>query len=252
VRFALIGSGSKGNGTLVEHGQTRILVDCGFSLRESEERLQRLGCEAESIDAILVTHEHGDHIRGVGLLARRYGIPVWATRGTVNGSQPGEVPSLNLFDVDQTLAIGDLEIQPFPVPHDAREPCQFVFSNGDRRLGLLTDTGSSTPHIHARLSCCDALILECNHDPQMLAEGPYPPSLKQRVGGNWGHLSNGQAAQILSEIDTDGLQYLVAAHLSDKNNTPSLAREALAAVLGCRPAEIDVACQEQGTDWREV
>lgn len=252
MRFALIGSGSKGNGTLIEHGQTRILIDCGFSLRETEMRLQRLGCDAGSLDAILVTHEHGDHIRGVGLLARRYKIPVWATRGTVNGSLPGDVPSLNLFDVHQSLAIGDVEIQPFPVPHDAREPCQFVISDGDRRLGLLTDTGSSTPHIHATLSGCDSLILECNHDPQMLAEGPYPDSLKRRVGGAWGHLSNQQAAQILSDIDTGKLDYLVAAHLSDKNNTPALACEALAQVLGCLPHEIDVACQEQGTDWRDV
>ncbi|MDY6980870.1 MAG: MBL fold metallo-hydrolase [Pseudomonadota bacterium] len=252
MRFALIGSGSKGNGTLIEHGQTRILIDCGFSLRDTEARLQRLGCEPESLNAIVVTHEHGDHIRGVGLLARRYGIPVWATRGTVNGTQPGKVPQLNLFDVHQSLTIGDLELQPFPVPHDAREPCQFLFSDGDRSLGLLTDTGCSTPHIHACLSDCDALILECNHDPQMLVEGPYPPSLKQRVGGDWGHLSNAQAAQILTDIDTGDLHYLVAAHLSDKNNTPALARDALAGVLGCKPTEIDVACQEQGTDWRDV
>lgn len=252
MRFALIGSGSKGNGTLIEHGQTRILIDCGFSLRETEARLRRLGCEPESLNAIVVTHEHGDHIRGVGLLARRYGVPVWATRGTVNGTQPGKVPTLNLFDIHQSLAIGDLELQPFPVPHDAREPCQFLFSDGDRSLGLLTDTGCSTPHIHARLSDCDALILECNHDPQMLAEGPYPPGLKQRVGGDWGHLSNAQAAQILTDIDTGGLHYLVAAHLSDKNNTPALAQDALAGALGCKPADIEVACQEQGTDWRDV
>lgn len=252
MRFALIGSGSKGNGTLIEHDQTRILIDCGFSLRETQARLQRLGIEAEQLDAILVTHEHGDHIRGVGLLARRYGIPVWATRGTVNGSQPGEVPTLNLFDVHDTLSIGDIEIQPFPVPHDAREPCQFVFSDGDSRLGLLTDTGSSTPHIYERLSHCDALILECNHDSKMLAEGPYPPSLKQRVGGDWGHLSNAQAAQILTDIETGDLRCLVAAHLSDKNNTPSLAQQALADALGCRPGEIRVACQEQGTDWQDV
>ncbi|MGM0680064.1 MAG: MBL fold metallo-hydrolase [Pseudomonadota bacterium] len=252
MRFALIGSGSKGNGTLIEHGQTRILVDCGFSLRESEARLQRLGCEPASLNAIVVTHEHGDHIRGVGLLARRYGVPVWATRGTVNGTQPGKVPRLNLFDVHQPLAIGDLDSQPFPVPHDAREPCQFLFRDGDRSLGLLTDTGCSTPHIHSRLSDCDALILECNHDPQMLAEGPYPPALKQRVGGDRGHLSNAQAAQILTEIDTGGLHYLVAAHLSDKNNTPALAQDALSGALGCKPVEIEVACQEQGTDWRDV
>lgn len=252
MRFALIGSGSKGNGTVIEHGQTRILIDCGFSLRDTEMRLQRLGCAADSLDAILVTHEHGDHIRGVGLLARRYGIPVWATRGSVSGNQPGDVPRLNLFDVHQSLSIGEIEIQPFPVPHDAREPCQFVFSDGDRRLGLLTDTGSSTPHIHASLSGCDALILECNHDPQMLADGPYPPSLKQRVGGAWGHLSNEQAAQILTDIDTGKLNYVVAAHLSDKNNAPELACQALAGALGCLPGEIEVACQEQGTDWRDV
>lgn len=252
MRFALIGSGSKGNGTLIEHGRTRLLIDCGFTLRETETRLQRLQQEPASLDAILVTHEHGDHLRGVGLLARRYGVPVWATRGTVNGNLPGKVPTLNLFDVHQKLTIGDIEIQPFPVPHDAREPCQFVFSDGNRRLGLLTDTGSSTPHIHASLSGCDALILECNHDPQMLADGPYPSGLKKRVGGAYGHLSNAQAAQILTDIETGRLQYLVAAHLSDKNNTPALARQALAGALGCRPREIEVACQEQGTDWRDV
>jgi len=252
VRFALIGSGSKGNGTLIEHGGTRVLIDCGFSLRETEARLQRLDCEAESLDAILVTHEHGDHIRGVGLLARRYPIPIWATRGTVNASQLGEVPTLNLIDVHQTLAIGDIEIQPFPVPHDAREPCQFVFSDGDTRIGLLTDTGSTTQHIHDQLSGCDALILECNHDPQMLENGPYPPSLRQRVGGRFGHLSNEQAAEILQNIDTGELKHLVAAHLSDKNNLPELAQQALAEVLGCRLREIEVACQEKGVRWRDV
>ncbi len=252
MRFALIGSGSKGNGTLIEHGASRILIDCGFSLRETEARLQRLHCEPENLDAVLITHEHGDHIRGVGMLARRYRIPVWATRGTAGSSKLGKVPVLNLFDVHQTLAIGDIEVQPFPVPHDAREPCQFVFSDGQTRIGLLTDTGSITRHIHEQLSGCDALILECNHDQQMLEDGPYPPSLKQRVGGRYGHLSNAQAAEILQNIETESLKHLVAAHLSEKNNTPQLARRALASVLGCRQQEIEVACQDKGVKWRDV
>lgn len=252
MRFALIGSGSKGNGTLIEHGASRILIDCGFSLRETEARLQRLHCEPENLDAVLITHEHGDHIRGVGMLARRYRIPVWATRGTAGSSRLGKVPVLNFFDVHQMLAIGDIEVQPFPVPHDAREPCQFVFSDGQTRIGLLTDTGSTTRHIHEQLSGCDALILECNHDQQMLEDGPYPPSLKQRVGGRYGHLSNAQAAEILQNIETGSLKHLVAAHLSEKNNTPQLARRALAAVLGCRQQEIEVACQDKGVKWRDV
>ena len=252
MRFASLGSGSKGNATLISNNATCVLVDNGFSIKETERRLARLGLEANRITAILVTHEHGDHIRGVGPLARKYGIPVWTTRGTASHASLGELPVLHNIDVHQPLELGDIEVQPFPVPHDAREPCQFVFGDGAKRLGILTDTGSTTTHIVEQLSGCDALMLECNHDTAMLMNGSYPESLKARVGGRFGHLSNEQAAELLAQLDTQRLQYLIAAHLSEQNNTPDLACFALSTVLNCEPDWIMVAQQGSGLDWREI
>ena len=252
MRFASLGSGSRGNGTLIEQNGTSVLVDCGFSMKEAELRLAKLGSAADKISAILVTHEHGDHINGVGALARKYAIPVWATGGTFSADRLGERIEMNRICSHTAFAIGDIEVQPFPVPHDAREPTQFVFANGDKRLGLLTDVGSRTAHLEQQLSGCDALILECNHDTNLLANGEYPLSLKRRVGGDLGHLSNVQAADILSRIDTSKLTQLIAAHLSEKHNTPSLAQAALAEVLGCETDWINVADQQKGLDWRDV
>ena len=256
MRFASLGSGSRGNATLVQHGETCLLVDCGFSARETEQRLARLKLAPEQLTAVLVTHEHGDHISGVGPLARKYRLPVWATGGTVSADRFGDgargSTRVQRICSHTAFAIGDIEVQPFPVPHDAREPCQFVFGNGDRRLGMLTDVGSRTPHIEEQLAACDALILECNHHPDLLANGDYPPALKRRVGGDHGHLSNGQAAEILGRIDTARLTQLVAAHLSEKHNTPALARAALADVLGCAHDWITVADQQTGFEWRDV
>lgn len=254
MRFALLGSGSRGNATLIEEGNTSLLVDCGFSVRETERRMALLGSSPERLSAILVTHEHHDHLAGVGALARKYRLPVWLTAGTEAAGRKrlGELPQRLLLNCHSDFAIDDLHLHPFPVPHDAREPCQFVFSNGDKRLGVLTDTGCSTPHIERQLDGCDALILESNHDPGMLATGPYPPALQARVGGGQGHLSNEQAAVILRSIDTSGLQHLVAAHLSEKNNTPELAVEALSAALACEPEWITLADQNGGLGWREI
>ena len=252
MRFAYIGSGSRGNGCVIEEADTCLLVDCGFSAREAEQRLARLGKTPEQLTAILVTHEHSDHISGVGVLARKHRIPVWATRGTLTADRLGETVETRSFCTHSGFAIGDVMVQPFPVPHDAREPSQFVFSNGAVRLGLMTDTGSITAHIETQLSGCDALILECNHDRDMLVRGEYPPALKQRVGGDLGHLSNEQAATLLSRIDTRGLKQIVAAHLSEKHNTPALAREVLSQALGCTPDWIGVADQDTGLDWRDV
>jgi phosphoribosyl 1,2-cyclic phosphodiesterase len=262
VRFASLGSGSRGNGTLVEQGNTCLLVDCGFSVKETEKRLARLGKSAHELTAVLVTHEHGDHINGVGPLARKYGLAVWATSGTLFADRKaakahvadriGEGVEMNAICSHSLFSIGDIEVQPFPVPHDAREPCQFVFGNGDKRFGLLTDVGSYTPHIEEQLSACDALILECNHDRTLLENGEYPPSLKQRVGGSHGHLSNDQAAEILERLDTSNLVSIVAAHLSEKHNTPLMAQQALANALGCEQEWVSVACQQAGLDWRDV
>lgn len=252
MRFASLGSGSRGNATLVQQNGTCLLVDCGFSAKEVEARMARCKISAEEIDAILVTHEHGDHINGVGALARKYSLPVWATGGTLSADRLGERVEMNRICSHTAFAIGDIEVQPFPVPHDAREPSQFVFANGDKRLGLLTDVGSYTPHLQEQLSGCDALILECNHDTEMLANGEYPLSLQRRVGGDHGHLNNAQAADILQRIDHSKLTQLVAAHLSEKHNTPELARSALAEVLGCAADWVAVADQQTGLAWRDV
>ena len=252
LRFASLGSGSRGNATLVEAGSTCVMIDCGFSVAETKRRLARLGKTPQDIHAILVTHEHSDHIGGVAAFARRFDVPVWMTAGTSVMHDATDLPCLEWLDGHSSFALGDLEVTPFPVPHDAREPCQFVFGDGAVRLGMLTDTGSITAHIRAQLDGCEALLLECNHDADMLANGRYPPSLKQRVGGRLGHLSNRQAADLLGALDTSRLRQLAAAHISEKNNRPELARAALAAVLGCAAAWIDIADQAEGLAWRQV
>ena len=251
MRFASLGSGSRGNAMLVEAGSTCLMVDCGFSITETEKRLARLGRCPQDLAAILVTHEHGDHLRGVAPFARRHGIPVWMTHGTA-----AALPSDTAVKQLQTIAgygdfrVGDLHIQPYPVPHDAREPCQFLFRSDHHRLGLLTDCGSLTPHILATLQGCDALVLEFNHDPQMLAAGSYPPALKRRVGGDYGHLNNFQARRLLDQLELGPLQHLVAAHLSEKNNAPERVREQLE-TLG-DSLEYSLACQDGGFAWRSL
>lgn len=249
LRFAMLGSGSRGNATLVECGTTRVLVDCGFSVAETDRRLARLGLAATDLAAILVTHEHGDHAGGVARLAARYGIPVHASAGTARAAG---LETAELINVHDAFPLADLEVTPVAVPHDAREPCQFVFSDGNRRLGILTDTGRITPHIIEMYAGLDALILEANHDREMLAAGPYPPVLKQRVGGPLGHLSNCQSADLLRELDVSRLRHLVAAHLSDKNNRPDLAGAAFADALGCTPDWITIAAQDTGLGWQEI
>lgn len=252
MRFASLGSGSRGNATVLEAGKTRILVDCGFSVREFEQRIQRLGIRPAELHAILVTHEHGDHIRGVGALARKYQLPVWASNGTLQFEALGELPESISLNVHEPRVLQDLQIEPFPVPHDAREPCQFTFTDGNKKVGLLTDTGSITRHIIEQLNGCHALMLECNHDVEMLAEGPYPPALKRRVGGDFGHLSNHQAAEVLDKMETGLLQQVFAMHISEKNNDPALAVSTLCDALGCDWDDIQVAEQDTGFDWITV
>lgn len=250
LQFSSLGSGSRGNCTLIEADGTAILVDCGFSMRETEKRLQRLSREVSQLSAILVTHEHGDHVRGVASLAKKHGIPVWSSRGTAKAAKLDELTQWNCIDIHRQFVIDSIQIQPIPVPHDAREPCQFVFSDGDWRIGILTDTGSITPYIEEQYSGCDAFILEANHDEEMLANGSYPPSLKQRVGGDYGHLNNSQAKDLLTRVDISRLQYLVASHISEKNNTVALARDKMSEALDTDASWIEVASQDEGLDWR--
>ncbi len=254
MRFASLGSGSEGNGLLVNVGQTYVLLDCGFGLRDSLFRLARLGVAPEQINAIVVTHEHGDHIGGVARLACKFNLPVWLTHGTLRGKQSlmERVGNIQKIDPHQAFVIQDVEIRPYPVPHDAAEPVQFVFADGAKKLGVLTDVGCSTPHIEAMLDGCDALVLESNHDSEMLRTGDYPYSLKQRVGGRLGHLNNQESAEVLSRLDKTRLQHVIAAHISSKNNTPELAVQALAGVLDCSQGWVGVADQQNGFGWREI
>jgi phosphoribosyl 1,2-cyclic phosphodiesterase len=248
LAFSSLGSGSKGNGTLVRGDDTLVLIDCGFTLKQTERRLQRLGVTPQDLDAVIVTHEHGDHINGVGPLTRKYKTPLYITAGTLRSKNIGKIPDVRVINHYEPFAVKALTITPVAVPHDASEPAQYIIEYRDKRLGILTDLGNISPHVEMHYQSCDALLLEANHDPAMLASGAYPFSLKQRVGGAWGHLSNQQAARFLASVDREKLEYLVVAHISQQNNSVDLAKEAFSDIQG--PIKnVIYACQEEGFDW---
>ena len=255
MRFASLASGSKGNCLVAESGATRVLIDCGLNLRETERRLARLGLEPSGIAAILVTHEHGDHASGTFDFAAAHGAAVYLTHGTLaalKSEGKGSNGKTIILRAKEKLAVDGIEVVPFTVPHDAREPVQFVLSDGALRLGVLTDIGASTAHVEATLSGCDALVLECNHDLDLLWSGDYPKWLKQRISGPFGHLDNGSSERLLAALDQTRLKHVIAAHLSHQNNRPELARAALARAMGCEEAWIGLATQEDGFAWREL
>lgn len=252
LHYAFLGSGSRGNALLVAGPRGRILVDCGFSLRETTRRLGALDLAPGDLDGVLLTHEHGDHAAGVPALARRHELPVYATHGTRRAVADEDGVPWRSLTPERPLQLGGMEVLPVPVPHDAREPVQFVLEAGGARLGMLTDLGHVTPHVLDCYAGCQALVLETNHDRDLLAEGPYPAALKRRVGGRFGHLSNCQARDFLERADTAKLSSLVAAHVSEQNNTRDLAREHLAAARDCASGEIPVASQEQVSEWQAV
>ncbi len=256
LSFASLGSGSKGNGTLIKAGETTVLLDCGFALSETEKRLAKLDCDGKTINAILVTHEHGDHSSGVGKLSRKYSLPVWLTAGTHQACKDTKFSSTHFIDPHASFKIDDMGIHPFPVPHDAREPCQFVFSKNKRRLGILTDVGRITPCIIESLDGVDALLLECNYDDHQLRTGTYPQKLKNRVSGNYGHLDNQQSKHILDKIETENLQFLIGMHLSEKNNHIDEVMSVLSTVNANRnnlqDVEISIACQKNGFNWKKI
>ncbi len=257
LRLRNLGSGSSGNATIIEGrcgiSVTRLLVDCGLGIRQLEQRLALAGLGSADIDAIFITHEHSDHIGCARQLALRHRIPVWMSRGTHAGTRNGDFDDLLHYASDGVpIALGDVGVMPFTVPHDAREPLQLRCTDGATGLGILTDLGHATDHVLAHLSGCHALLLECNHDPRMLEDSSYPPFLKKRVGGKHGHLSNACSAEIAAALHHPGLSTVVAAHLSRENNRPSLARAALAIALGCASTDVGVADPLHGTDWITV
>ncbi len=249
VRFASLGSGSKGNGTLIDDGDTCVLIDLGFTLKETVRRLGRLDIAPTDIDAILVTHEHADHIHGVAVFARKFKTPVYLTHGTYQPKKMGELPSLNRISCHEAFTLGSFHVSPVAVPHDAREPCQYVLSSRGCMVGVLTDLGHVTPHVEDCYRDCNALLLECNHDVEMLQNGPYPYPLKQRVSGDYGHLNNQQAGELLAAINLGGLQKLVISHVSEQNNLPELAVSAVESHLMDWPGELIVADQHEGLAW---
>jgi phosphoribosyl 1,2-cyclic phosphodiesterase len=254
IRFKSLGSGSSGNATVVQAraggGITHLLVDCGFGIRELDKRLGAAGMLAEQVDAVFITHEHGDHIGCARQLALRERIPVYMSEGTYAAlGQPDFGGLLRLAGDGCAFEVGALQVQPFTVPHDAREPLQLTCTDGAVRLGLLTDLGHVSAHVLEQLAGCATLLLECNHDEALLRDSRYPPFLKRRVGGDWGHLANSAAAALAQSLLAAGsLRQVVAAHLSEQNNKPELARAALQGALGSA-VEIHVADAPAGSGW---
>jgi phosphoribosyl 1,2-cyclic phosphodiesterase len=243
--FASLGSGSRGNGTVVDIGGELILVDCGFTLKQTERRLARLDVRPGDLSAILVTHEHSDHIGGVAALAHKYAVPVYASFGTfraTRGALRGRV-----IDSHAPFAIGAVTVHPVVVPHDAREPTQFRFEHDGCRLGVVSDLGHVTPFVIEQFGGCDALLMESNYDVPMLLGGRYPESVKRRIAGNLGHLSNEQAAGLLEAVAHDALKVVVG-HVSEQNNHLE-ALEAAFEPLRPRVESLEFATQHDGVDW---
>jgi phosphoribosyl 1,2-cyclic phosphodiesterase len=235
VKFSVLGSGSKGNSIFVESGSTAILVDGGFSGREIAERLSRIDRDISCLKAVFVTHEHHDHISGVGVVSRRCRVPVFANQGTYRGAgkRLTKLFKQSEFETGEAVDFDGLQVRSFAISHDTADPVGFVIDDGKSRLGICTDTGIPTRLISRRMAQCDALVVEFNHDPVMLKNGPYPQSLKQRVNSSQGHLSNSDGAGLLDSVIHDGLRQVVLAHLSETNNLPEIAyREAEKVVKG--------------------
>lgn len=250
MRFASLGSGSKGNSTIIESNNTCIMVDCGFSIKECEKRLERLGKKPIDLNAILVTHEHSDHWKGVLPLASRFCIDVYITAGCLRATDLNskDYQGIKLVDSHQSFRIGDMDIAPVPVPHDAKEPVQYIVSSGGCKFGILTDVGSITPYIVQQYGKCDGLLVEANHDLELLNCGKYPKFLKDRVSGQWGHLNNNQTADLISKINHTQIQQLVIGHISQANNNKDIVKKAIDKVfLGS--AKIIYADQDEGFDW---
>jgi len=253
VRFASLASGSRGNALLVEHDATLVMVDCGLGIKALEQRLRAVGREPRDLTAVLLTHEHSDHVRGIGAFARRYDVPIWSTAGTAAAASLTGLPRLRVFSGGRPLELGAMTIEPFTVPHDAREPCQFVFATDRRRLALLTDTGHVTEHVRERLTGLDAIAVEFNHDLDALWAGSYPEAIKRRIASSLGHLNNGQAAELLRGLDNDALQWVMALHVSEANNSRECVAGALSMALGdAHDAVAHHARQDEPSGWLEI
>jgi phosphoribosyl 1,2-cyclic phosphodiesterase len=256
LRFASLASGSSGNALVAQADGTAVLVDCGLALTEAERRLERLGLQPSAIKAILVTHEHGDHADGAFEFAAAHRVTVYLTHGT-HAALKAEGKVLDgvavcMVNGRQSFFVDGVLVLPFTVPHDAREPVQYVLSDGAAKLGVVTDVGISTAHLVRHLSGLDALVLECNYDYDMLWNGAYPRWLKERIAGPFGHLDNRESERLLGALDRSRLKHVIGAHLSQSNNRPEIARAALARAMGCEESWIGLATQADGFGWRSI
>ncbi len=255
MRFCVLGSGSGGNATFIEGDSTAILIDAGFSGREIERRLEIVGVKPGNISAILVTHEHGDHIRGVGILARRYKLPVYIASATlaVAAKALGELPEVREITSGLNFCHQSLEIHPFSISHDVADPLGYVVSHKGISVGYCTDTGYVSKLIRHRLAVCHGLVLEANHDPDMLRNGPYSPALKQRIASRSGHLANHEAAGLINElVVAANLSHVVLAHLSGDNNHPDKVMECAREIIGNNGPVLYLALQDRVGEMIEI
>ncbi|VEN73108.1 MBL fold metallo-hydrolase [Candidatus Desulfarcum epimagneticum] len=246
LSLCVLASGSRGNAVYISGRRASVLLDAGLSGIEIQRRLSSRGIDPADIDAIVVSHEHDDHIRGAGILSRRFDIPVYITPRTRRAAEGrlGRVHAFKPFETGRDFKIGDLTFQPFSISHDAEDPAGFAVSQNGAKIGIATDLGAATALVKERLKGCAALALEANHDPAMLMEGPYPWHIKQRIKGRTGHLSNAAARDLLEEIKHPGLRHVVLAHLSGTNNTASKALEEAAKALSDVDARLCAARQD--------
>jgi phosphoribosyl 1,2-cyclic phosphodiesterase len=257
LRFCSLGSGSSGNATLVEATSgttaTRLLIDCGMPYKHLDERLARRGLAFSDLDAVFITHEHSDHIGCARQLALQAKLPLLMSRGTYAAIGSPDLNGLVQFALDdEPIELKDLCIQPFTVAHDAKEPLQLTATDGDRCFGLLTDLGHVTPYVSSQMQNLHAIVLEFNHDEALLQASKYPAFLKQRIAGNYGHLSNTQAATLLQALSHKGLRHVVAAHLSEQNNQPEIVRSAIEPCVEGFNFQVSIADAQDGFDWLKV
>lgn len=256
MRFALLGSGSSGNAMLISTPGAKILIDNGLSYRQLLLRCNGLGLSLENLDGLFITHEHGDHVRGAGILARKMEIPVYMTRDTFAHLPKGvgKIPRTTFFESGEGIEVGDMTVGSFGVSHDAADPVSFTVRCGGKQIGLATDLGRDSELVRQRLSGSHALILESNYCPKMLETSPYPDAVRQRIRGNQGHLSNPDMNSLLAKVLHDDLQLVVIVHISQENNTEEQARSMAERVLRKRnsAAKLVVAGQDRPTPVFEI
>ncbi|MBX2838065.1 MAG: MBL fold metallo-hydrolase [Gammaproteobacteria bacterium] len=252
LKIASIGSGSSGNATVVQSGRTTLLLDCGFTAKETVARMANLGLTPSELDGILISHEHGDHVRGAGPLSRKFGLPVWLTHGTYQRLRDKRFAHTHVFHAHERFSIGDVELDPFPTPHDAAESCQFVFESQGVRFACVTDLGVCTPHVFEKIRHVNGLIIECNYDTEMLRNGPYPPSLQARIQSEFGHLGNDQAAVVIKKLDRPELQHILLGHLSEQNNSDAKALVSIQNAIGFSKDRVTVLQQHCASAWFQL